>query len=494
MKHDVCLLLEGTFPYVAGGVSTWVYDLIRSMPQTSFAVVFIGAQRSEKKQRHYEIPPNVREFQELYLFDYRVRKEKTRPRPGDFEKIYEFMRGMECGETAFFDEILEIFGGPWPQRLSLYDLVHSKKGWKVLQRLYHNEQDAVSFIDYFWTWRFLYTPFYAILRARLPEALVYHTASTGYAGVLGAIAKKRTGRPLLLTEHGIYTRERKIEIAKADWIYSDLLQDIKVSSKRDFFKEWWISLFSYFSKLVYERADRIYTLYEGNRLIQQEEGADPAKIEIIPNGIDSPLDPDPPAKHAEKLRIGFAGRVVPIKDVKTLIRAFKLVKLELPETELYIMGPTDEDALYYRECCLLVENEGLGSDAHFMGKVKLSDYYPTLDVLVLTSISEGQPLVMLEAAACGIPVVATQVGSCRELLYGKSADDQLIGTSGRVTPICDPAATANTLLKVLKNPVERQRMGLAAKERVKTYYQLEDVLAAYEQAYAEYGDKPSWPV
>ena len=63
--NDVCLLLEGTFPYVAGGVSTWVYDLIRKMDDLSFSIVYLGANRNTLKRQKYPIPSNVAEFKEI---------------------------------------------------------------------------------------------------------------------------------------------------------------------------------------------------------------------------------------------------------------------------------------------------------------------------------------------------------------------------------------------------------------------------------------------
>ena len=74
--QDVCLLLEGTYPYVAGGVSSWVYDLVKRMQDISFSIVYLGAHRPGSKKMHYELPENVVDFRELYLFDYRVDPEQ----------------------------------------------------------------------------------------------------------------------------------------------------------------------------------------------------------------------------------------------------------------------------------------------------------------------------------------------------------------------------------------------------------------------------------
>ncbi len=491
---DVCLILEGTYPYVAGGVSTWVYQLLQSLPDKTFSIIYLGAHRPAVRKMHYEIPANVVDFKEYYLFDYRVQKErKGRIREEDFEIIEDVLRLMPHVNADLFGKFFQSIGDQRTRGVDLYDLAHSPRAWEMLRKIYAREKKQVSFIDYFWTWRFIYLPFFALLRIPLSAARVYHTVSTGYAGLVGCLCRLRFGRPLILTEHGIYTRERKIEISQAQWIYSEMAGEIKVRDDQEFFKSWWTDIFSFFSRLTYEMSDEIITLYEGNRQIQIAEGADPQKTRIIPNGIDITVG----ARHAlplqeRKFRIGFMGRVVPIKDVKTFIKACRMIREELKDIEVYIMGPTDEDEEYCRECLVLTEMEGLKEIIHFTGKVKVSEYYPKIDVLVLTSISEAQPIVILEAQAYGIPVVATDVGACQELVYGQDSDDKLLGASGTITPVYEPDATARAVVQILKDPELYARMSDAGRERSAIYYQLDDVISRYERIYTHYTEKVCW--
>jgi polysaccharide biosynthesis protein PelF len=141
---------------------------------------------------------------------------------------------------------------------------------------------------------------------------------------------------------------------------------------------------------------------------------------------------------------------------------------------------------------LLVEMENLSGAVKFLGKVNSFDYYSKLDLLLLTSISEAQPLVVLEAQACGIPVVATDVGSCRELLGGASPDDRLLGPSGIVTPTCNPEATAQAAIRILRDPHLRRTMGASGRERVETFYQQKDFVAHYRELYAKYMEEVRW--
>ncbi|MCZ2337916.1 MAG: GT4 family glycosyltransferase PelF [Chitinophagales bacterium] len=68
-RTDVCLLLEGTWPYVRGGVSSWINQMILGMPEVTFSVVFIGGSRVASPTRQYAIPDNVKHIEEVYLED-----------------------------------------------------------------------------------------------------------------------------------------------------------------------------------------------------------------------------------------------------------------------------------------------------------------------------------------------------------------------------------------------------------------------------------------
>ena len=132
---------------------------------------------------------------------------------------------------------------------------------------------------------------------------------------------------------------------------------------------------------------------------QIADGADPAKCRIIPNGIDvsrySVLGDSKP-ETPDGQYVALVGRISPIKDVKTYIRAARLVVDRLPDVTFYVLGTPDEDVEYYEECRALAELMDLGDRLRFMGNVDMSEYYPKIDVLVLTSVSEAQPFVLIE--------------------------------------------------------------------------------------------------
>ncbi len=115
----------------------------------------------------------------------------------------------------------------------------------------------------------------------------------------------------------------------------------------------------------------------------------------------------------------MVARIVPIKDVRTFILAAEMLAQIVPDVEAIIIGPEDEDQDYAAECRSLVRQGRLERVVTFEGRVPdIMDYYPRADVFALTSISEAQPLALLEAGAAGRPIATTDVGSCREILAG----------------------------------------------------------------------------
>lgn len=492
--HDVCLLLEGTYPYVSGGVSTWVYQLIQAMPHIAFSAFYLGPTRPKTRKLYYPIPHNVVDFREFYLFDFQLdRPIRSRMSQSQMEVIRDFIVKAEAGDTSLFQEVMDLFSPDRTKgRVDVADLAYSEQGWEMLEELYSRLETPPSMLDFFWTWRVIYLTFFSLLGTPLPRARAYHTISTGYAGVLGCLAKRRFGRPLILTEHGIYNRERRIEISQADWIYSEAAESILLREGQvDVVRRWWNRIFRFFGLLAYEHADEIVTLSSTNRELQIAEGADPDKIRIIPNGVDESRIV-PVSELGKRSRIGLIGRVVPIKDVKTFIRAARIVADTFPLIDILVVGPTDEDEEYFEECVELVENEGLGEIVRFLGQQEMSAIYPTLDLIVLTSHSEGQPLVILEAGLYGIPMVTTAVGACPELLEGREGADRLLGPGGITTGLCNPQETAGAIIQLLQDDALRRRMGQAARKRVESTYRRSNLIASYQQLYAKCMERARW--
>ncbi len=246
-----------------------------------------------------------------------------------------------------------------------------------------------------------------------------------------------------MSEHGIYTKERRIDIFNNEWI-----QDNRNALQRDpteisYFRDLWIRFFETLGRFCYDASGRIVSLYEGVRQRQISDGALPEKISVVPNGIDvarfAPLRSTRPAK--PPLVLALLGRVVPIKDVKTYIRAIRILVSHIPELEGWVVGPDGEDPEYAAECRALAQSLEIADRVSFTGIMNPWSCFPDRPAGTFFH-HEGLPLVALEGFAAGVPLVSTDVGSCRQLVEGVGEEDQALGVAGGIVPINSPQALA----------------------------------------------------
>lgn len=156
---------------------------------------------------------------------------------------------------------------------------------------YNLNYSQIVFSDFLWMMRSIYLPLFHALKMKIPKADLYHCTATGYAGILGSMAKHIHGGRLLISEHGIYTREREEELIKAKWV-------------QGIYKDIWIEQFHKMSNLAYERADLVTSLYEHARELELELGCPLEKTMITPNGISVENFQNLPGKEEEE-KTGF---------------------------------------------------------------------------------------------------------------------------------------------------------------------------------------------
>lgn len=465
----ICIVAEGSYPYVTGGVSSWIQILMTSMPQHEFVIYAIGAHEKDKGKFKYKLPNNLVEVREVFLDSYLQES-------GEPGKRYQLntvqkraIKSILSGGQTDWHELFSLFKSRKMDSVS--NFIMSRDLFDIIQELCQERYPQTPFTELFWSIRSMLLPLFWLLKNPLPEVDVYHSVSTGYAGVVAAYGKFSYKKPFLLTEHGIYTREREEEIIKSDWIMGYL-------------KDLWIQYFSSLSQCAYEHSNQVISLFNKNKEIEIEIGCDPEKILVIPNGVnpgDYALMPQKTADEKNFLYVGAVIRVVPIKDIKTMIQSFAIVKRAVPESKFFIIGPYEEDPEYYEECRQLLESLGT-EDIYFTGTVNVKEYLGKMDILVLSSISEGQPLAVLEGMASGKPFVCTDVGSCSELINGRNDG---IGPAGYVVPVMHYAKMAEAIIELATNPERRLEMGRNGKERVSVLYTKERFINHYNQIYED---------
>ena len=268
------------------------------------------------------------------------------------------------------------------------------------------------------------------MRAMRPDLVHTHLAK---AGALGRAAAIRSGVPVIVhTFHGHVLQE----------YFSRLKSAAFASAER----------------ALARRTDALVAVapWVREELLAMGIGR-PEQWHVVPVGADiAPLlvtRPDPrEARAALGLPpsgpvVGCVGRLVPVKDHETFLRAARIVLRHRPDATFVLAGDGE-----LRERLQARARELLGDRAVFLGWVHdLAVLYGAMDVVALTSRLEGTPVTLIEAAASGTPVVATNVGGVGEVVRDR--------TSGLLVPPRDPAAVAANLIALLEDPEGARRMG-----------------------------------
>lgn len=231
--------------------------------------------------------------------------------------------------------------------------------------------------------------------------------------------------------------------------------------------------------------DRVICVSEAvRRAVVERERLDPDRVRVIHNGVRMPADPGRRAAVAFRRQLGIdpeapvVGMVAnverPVKGFRYLVEAAPLILREVPETKFLLVGSGHEAS---PERARLSES-GLDSAFLFTGfRDDVAPYYRTMDVSVLTSLSEGLSITLLESMAHALPVVVTSVGGNPEVVVE--------GETGFLVPPRDADRFAARVVRLLRDPDLREAMGRAARRRAEEEFALEGVAARYEAVYRE---------
>lgn len=487
---DICLLCEGTYPFLSGGVANWIGELIKFFPQYSFAVIFLGSSPEDYSTPFYEIPPNLVHIEICYLFrtdepSVHTNEDLDKETFARIKSMHDKFVETLSDPNADIPEVFELMEeNAKPDRATF---LRSKSAWNFLTNRYYEHFSNESFFEYFWTIRSLHRPFWELKKVvnRVPKFKLLHSASTGYAGFLGALLQKKYSIPHVLTEHGIYTKERWIEIMRNFFFKQASQQNIRVIDEETM-RSIWLRFFSVLAKIAYVQSNPIISLTAGYQQRQIADGALSDRTRIISYGIDFErfkfLDNN---LNVKKPIVACIARVVPIKDVKTFIRACAIIIQRIPSVEAWVVGSTEEDPTYTETCRSLISTLGMDDKIKLLGVQNITETYRKIDLLILTSISEGSPFVMLECLAVGIPMVATDVGGCGELIHGKNKEDEALGPAGRLVQIANPLAVADAAIELISDETTWKNAQKAGLQRVRKYYSMETLVKSYGQIYEE---------
>jgi glycosyltransferase involved in cell wall biosynthesis len=308
------------------------------------------------------------------------------------------------------------------------------------------------------------------LAAPVAPADLYHAVSNGLSTLPCLAAYFRSGIPFVVSEHGVYLRER-------------LLAD---NESMPFGVR--LMMLGFVRELVsvaYRHASVVAPGNQYNKSWQIRLGAGPEKIVTTYNGVEPAWFPDTTAE-PDTPTLAFVGRIDPLKDLHTLIRAFALVRKGTPEAKLRIFGATPVGNEAYRESCVALAQElQLGASVVWEGRVAdVADGYCAGNVVVLSSISEGFPYSVIEGMCCARAVVATDVGGVSEA----------VGEAGIVVPPRDPEAFALAVSSLLDSPEHRSELARLARARVLENFTLETAIGTVRSVYFQVSDSRVEPV
>jgi polysaccharide biosynthesis protein PelF len=464
----VLLVTEGTYPHAWGGVSTWADSLVTVLPDVQFHIVAIIA--APDLPPVFDLPSNVESVSAIPLWGVQDVKETWRglgqaslrhsrtavtqdalrmeflpalrgflhgilgpdnqPQvlAGHIHSIYRYLRGHDMRETMraplvwaqYAETMQEVY------RLAAEDLLLPElELWELTTGMQ-------------WVTRWLYP-----LAAEIPEVDVVHAAMAGICTMVSVAAKTEHGAGFLLTEHGVYLRERYIAEAGRQDSYFLKMLGLRFARRM--------------TELTYALADQISPCCDYNGRWEREVGATPEQLQTIYYGVDSDtFSADRPVSDNPR-RVVWVGRINPLKDVETLLRAAAETIAVRPDVEFLLYGTApDADADYYQRCLELHAELNLGASVVFCGFTNdPAAAFLSGDLVVLSSISEGFPYSTLEAMLCGRPVVATSVGGLPEQIQG----------AGIVVEPRNPTAMATAILDILNDPERCAALGVAARER-----------------------------
>ena len=487
----VALAAEGTYPHQFGGVSVWCDQLIRGLPQHEFTVIPLVASGNEAIR--WPLPANVTSMATIPLWGrppsvpLRARLPGGRDdsplaelidvllSPADqaqdrftgvMHQVFDYAQTRNLRAALSAESAVRLLAEAWRQRWPeiLPKATTAPTNWPGAPGETGHERIVPTLGDTVVALQLLE---HALRPFSHPpvRADVMHAVTNGLGALPAVAAKWRYGMPMIVTEHGVYMREHYLHLRHPQfgWPVKDL----------------YLRFLRRLCTLGYQEADVITPGNVYNKRWETELGADAARIRTIYNGVDPATFPVL-TEEPEVPTITWVGRIDPIKDLITLLRAFSLVVNAMPGARLRIFGsPPEGGQAYLEHCRAEAADLGLTGQATFEGRVSaITDAYAAGHLFVLSSISEGFPYTLIEAMACGRASVATDVGGVSEAVGD---------VAGLVVPPRDPAALAEACLRLLRDDTLRQAMGAAARARAMEHFTVDRAIGAFDEMYTALG-------
>lgn len=458
----VLLSGEGTYPVVRGGVSTWCDQLVRGLPQIQFSVAVLTSGRTAHV---YELPPNVRTVLTTEMWagsprNARIKRSHRATFLEAWEVIFAHAQDpTQCSSRAALEAWTQVARRDIAERI--WPLANERAAISILASTraraglpIGRTRDLAQAMTY-------------IARLVMPlstpphEVDLVHATSSG-SSVLASLPTLQTGVPLLLSEHGVFIRERMVALRETDWSF------VQRQTVTAFLRG--------LVQIGYEASRLIAPVSNFNGNWAASLGARRAKIATVYNGVDIDRFRPRSAEPREPI-LAFVGRIDPLKDLETMLMATALIREQVPAIQLHIIGPVPRTNQAYAQSLHDTTTAlGLEDNVRFLGSTNDPvAAYSSGQIAALSSVSEGFPYGALEPMACGRPIVATAVGGVPEA----------VGHAGMLVAARDPRAFADACILLLDDPSERARLAQIGRARVEQEFSLDRMLGRFRSLYQE---------
>ena len=485
---SVLMTTEGTYPYSAGGVSTWCDALLRNTPDVRWTL--LPLMMNPHIEQQFDPPENVRRTINVPLWGIEEPSEFSSDVP--FGQLHD--RKQRTTEEAIEREFLPSF------RELLRVICVDPSASATLGRVFVSLEDYFRTYDYNETWksrpvwqtfkadveefsraqdmretrpgpehqlpsifdlteclRWLYH-FLIVLNVRVPKTSVTHTTAAAFCGIPCITARVRRGTPMILTEHGVYLREQYLFLSRFRRLF--------------FCKQFLMNLITAVVRANYHFADVVAPVCHYNTRWEVAHATPQQKIRVIHNGVDPDYFAASPKLHGE-LHVAATARIDPLKDIETLLRVAARLKSTHPRVRFTVHGAVADES-YYRRCLSLRRHLGVEDTVNIgSATTDVVAAYRNADVVLLTSISEAFPYSVIEAMSCEKAVVASDVGGVSEALEG----------CGVLVKPRDDERFAAEVSRLLDDAHLRLRLGAKARARVLEEFRLDHTVARYLDLY-----------
>jgi glycosyltransferase involved in cell wall biosynthesis len=249
--------------------------------------------------------------------------------------------------------------------------------------------------------------------------------------------------------------------------------------------------------------ERTASMCSGAELVQNPEdlqvlarlGVPTIKLVLLGNGVDlqrfRPPADDETRRHAkaalgvpaEAVVVGMVARLVWQKGFHDLFAAAECLRESHPDVVFVVVGGTDPDKADAIPPESLADASRRGQLLFAGSREDMENVYPGFDIFVLPSYREGFPRSAMEAAACGLPVIATDIRGCREVVVH--------GQSGLLTPLQDPLRLASAIEELVRDPALRRRMGASGRRKAEAEFDYRVVVSKTLEAYERVLNQPT---